>query len=210
MSLDSKYFDMLRVRPGKKTKAENNAEQICQWEGCDKAGTHKAPAGRNHEGQYLCFCLDHVREYNKNFNYFSGLSAEAVAKFQKDALTGHRPTWQTSTGSAGAQARTAAAFSALRSGSAGALHRMGAKLGRERTAGIGRSGPPRRRLKTLEAKAFATMGLEEHADKNAIKTRYKMLVKQHHPDSNGGDRSSEERFREVLQAYNLLKTAGFC
>jgi len=205
---DSKYFDMLRIRPKKSEAA--TAEQKCQWQGCNKAGTHKAPAGRNHEGQYLYFCLDHVREYNKNFNYFSGLSDEAVAKFQKDALTGHRPTWQTATGSSSAKASTAAAFSSLRSGSASSLHRMGASFvsAAKRRAAAPQGAP--RRLKTLEAKAFAAMGLAENADKKAIKARYKALVKMHHPDSNGGDRSSEERFREVLQAYNLLKSAGFC
>lgn len=207
MSLDSKYFDMLNIRPKKNKAAETR--QKCQWAGCDEAGTHKAPAGRDHEGQYLYFCMEHVREYNKNFNYFSGLSTEDVAKFQKDALTGHRPTWKTSTGSTSAKAQVGADFSAIRSGSAGALHRMGAKLNRHAAAESSPQ-PHRRRLKTLEAKAFVTLGLEENADKAVIKTRYKMLVKIHHPDSNGGDRSSEERFREVLQAYNLLKTAGFC
>jgi len=214
MSADSKYFDMLRIRPKKTLGASEAAQAVqkCQWQGCDKAGTHKAPAGRNHEGQYLYFCLEHVREYNKNFNYFSGLSDEAVAKFQKDALTGHRPTWETSTGSSGAKLHTAAAFSSIRSGSASALHRMGASFvsaAKKRAAASAPQGA-QRRLKTLEAKAFATMGLEEDADKKAIKARYKFLVKMHHPDSNGGDRSSEERFREVLQAYNLLKSAGFC
>ena len=43
-----------------------------------------------------------------------------------------------------------------------------------------------------------------------IKAAYKALVKKHHPDANGGDRGSEERFRAVIQAYQLLKQAGFC
>jgi DnaJ-class molecular chaperone len=65
-------------------------------------------------------------------------------------------------------------------------------------------------LKTLEAKAFDTMGLGANATAKDIKTRYKELVKKHHPDANGGDRGSEDRFREVIQAYQLLKQNGFC
>ena len=42
------------------------------------------------------------------------------------------------------------------------------------------------------------------------KARYKELVKRHHPDANGGDRASEERFRDVIQAYRMLKQAGLC
>ena len=67
-----------------------------------------------------------------------------------------------------------------------------------------------RKLKPLEAKALATLGLAAAATSDDIKTEYKALVKKHHPDANGGDRTSEERFRDVVQAYQLLKTAGLC
>ena len=71
--------------------------------------------------------------------------------------------------------------------------------------------PPRqRKVKSLEAKAFETLNLSEEASSAAIKKRYKELVKKHHPDANGGDRGSEERFRAVIQAYQLLKQSGFC
>ena len=42
-----------------------------------------------------------------------------------------------------------------------------------------------------------------------VKTRFKELVKRHHPDANGGDRSTEDRLVEVIQAYNYLKSVGF-
>ncbi|WP_375672832.1 J domain-containing protein, partial [Bartonella sp. AA16SXTY] len=76
----------------------------------------------------------------------------------------------------------------------------------------GRHSTPRfsRKLKPLEAKAFDTLGLQANASAEDIKARYKELVKKHHPDSNGGNRSSEERFRDVLNAYNLLKKSGLC
>ena len=67
-----------------------------------------------------------------------------------------------------------------------------------------------RRLKPLESKALETLGLDQRATAKDIKARYKELVKLHHPDANGGDRGSEERFRNVIQAYRLLKQAGFC
>ncbi len=67
-----------------------------------------------------------------------------------------------------------------------------------------------KKLKPLEGKAFETLGLAANASPEDIKSRYKELVKKHHPDANGGDRGSEERFRAVIQAYQLLKQAGFC
>ena len=50
------------------------------------------------------------------------------------------------------------------------------------------------------------MGLDEMADAAAVKARYKQLVKQLHPDANGGDRSNEDKLRDIIRAYNFLKT----
>ncbi|WP_297322908.1 DnaJ domain-containing protein [uncultured Bartonella sp.] len=204
MTTTSKLFDSIRISTNKKKKAEPQAPE-CQWEGCNKPGTHPAPAGRDHEGQYLHFCIDHVREYNKNFNYFSGLKDDEIAKFQKDALTGHRPTWKA--GVNAAAAKPAADFSRIRSGSAAYQNRVNDTLHMFSQA---RASAAPRKLKTLEAKAFITLGLEATATSHDIKAKYKALVKLNHPDANGGDRSSEDRLREVLKAYNLLKSAGFC
>jgi curved DNA-binding protein CbpA len=66
------------------------------------------------------------------------------------------------------------------------------------------------RRKPLEKKALDTLGLPETAESDAIRTRYKDLVKRHHPDANGGDRSSEGRLQEIIQAYKLLRAAGLC
>jgi curved DNA-binding protein CbpA len=54
------------------------------------------------------------------------------------------------------------------------------------------------------------LGLEEGADGPAIKAQYKALVKRFHPDANGGDRSFEERLRDIIKAHDTLKAAGLC
>jgi DnaJ-class molecular chaperone len=54
------------------------------------------------------------------------------------------------------------------------------------------------------------LGLDGTATPAEVKARYKLLVKRHHPDANGGDRSLEERLREIIQAYSYLKSVGFC
>jgi DnaJ-domain-containing protein 1 len=66
----------------------------------------------------------------------------------------------------------------------------------------------RRQLRPLEKKAMTTLGLKQGATKDEIKGRFKELVKLHHPDANGGDTRSEEKLREIIQAYNYLKQAG--
>ncbi|MCZ2327856.1 J domain-containing protein [Bartonella sp. F02] len=206
MTTTSKLFDSIRISSNKGKKTETQTQQ-CQWEGCEKEGSHKAPAGRNREGQYLYFCINHVRAYNKNFNYFSGLSDEDIAKFQKDSLTGHRPTWSTDMRNSTSK-RTAADYSKIRSGTAAYQNRMHNPytLFTQSHSTSTRT----RKVKPLEAKAFDTLGLKTNASAQEIKAKYKELVKKHHPDSNGGNRSSEERFRAVLNAYNLLKKSGLC
>ena len=63
------------------------------------------------------------------------------------------------------------------------------------------------RYNALALKALFTLELDANATVTTIKARYKELVKRHHPDANGGDRSSEEKLREIIQAYNYLRSA---
>jgi curved DNA-binding protein CbpA len=205
MSDFSRYFEKIRVRPDPRAEAKATAP-ACQWDGCKEPGTHRAPVGRMREGEYFRFCFDHVREYNKGFNYFSGVSAAEIARFQKEAMTGHRPTWTVASNGA---ARFAPDFSQKRSGRAAYYKnvRDPFNLFSQQKSD---AKPQQSRARPLEAKALETLGLDEHATGAAIKARYKELVKRHHPDANGGDRGSEDRFREVLQAYRMLKQSGRC
>jgi curved DNA-binding protein CbpA len=199
-----KYFEKIRVRPDPEAELKSRAPR-CQWDGCPEAGTHRAPVGRMKEGEYFRFCFDHVREYNKGFNYFSGLADSEIARYQKEALTGHRPTWKM--GANGAS-RSSPDFAQARSGRAGYYRNVRDPF--NLFGGGARSAPRQRKAGPLEAKALESLGLDTNATGADIKARYKELVKRHHPDANGGDRGSEDRFRDVLHAYRVLKQAGLC
>src|SRR5690606_6133465 len=196
MKAYSKYFEKIRIRPDKDAELKSHAP-ACQWDGCEEAGTHRAPVGRMKEGEYFHFCFNHVREYNKRFNYFSGLTDTDIARFQKEALTGHRPTWRI--GVQGA-ARFSPDFADKRSGRASYYRAMRDPFNLF-GEGYASAQPRERKARRLGAKALETLGLDAKATGADIKARYKQLVKRHHPDSNGGDRGSEDRFRDVLQAY---------
>ena len=99
MPIDSsKFFDSIRIKPNKATAKQQaqarEAAQLCEWPDCKNKGAHRAPKGRANSREYWHFCLNHVREYNQSYNFFSGMNDEAVARYQNDALTGHRPTWK--------------------------------------------------------------------------------------------------------------------
>src|SRR6202007_815355 len=93
MSNDSPLFDRIRVKPDQDRRLRAELPP-CQWPSCDAPATHRAPKGRLRASEYWRFCLEHVREYNNSYNFFAGMSEDAIAKYQKDAITRHRPTWK--------------------------------------------------------------------------------------------------------------------
>jgi hypothetical protein len=205
MKLDSKYFDSIRVKPGK-DRRQRDRHPVCAWPGCSAAGTHRAPRGRQFEGQYLNLCLDHVREYNKEYNFFQGLDDAAVSSFQKDAVTGHRPTWRLGENS------WATSKTGRKPASGGFRHNVHRRdpFGFFEDAAARPSTAPARTIRNAELKALHSLGLEEGATAEEVKTRYKSLVKRLHPDANGGSRDSEDKLKEVIQAYDYLRSSGFC
>lgn len=209
MKLDSKYFDSIRISRRGAAGADEHGHKhkgSCQWKGCAKAATHKAPRGRGRDGEYLNLCLDHVRQYNATYNYFDGMSDAEVENFQKDAVTGHRPTWKVGANAwaSGAEENISRAEANVRSTGAGRAAGAFAAWRNKRAE----TKPPRRVLKPLEKKSLDALHLSDAATREEIKSRFKELVKQHHPDANGGDTRSEEKLREIIQAYNYLKQAG--
>jgi hypothetical protein len=205
VKLNSKYFDCIRVKPDQ-DRLLRDVHPPCDWEGCTAPASHRAPMGRGREGQYFNFCLDHVRQYNKSYNYFDGMSDEDVARYQKAAVTGHRPTWSMGTRS-GAATRDAKREGFMHGFSVDDVFGF---FGRATIGGEPRGYTSARPVRRAERKCLTALGLDETATGSDIKARYKALVKRHHPDRNGGDRRSEDKLREVIQAYNYLKQAGLC
>ncbi|MCC5979140.1 MAG: DnaJ domain-containing protein [Salinarimonas sp.] len=209
MDLKSPLFDRIRIKPRKADDASESARApTCEFPGCKEPGQYRAPKGRGAEGQYYRFCLQHVREYNSKYNYFNGMSDDAVAAFQKDAVVGHRPTW-----SMGVE-RGAARSSGARAGVARDWE-YSDPLGVLRGEGVDHAAkakpePPRKRLSAPVLRALDILGLDETADAATIRATYKTLVKRFHPDAHGGDRSFEERLRDIIRAHDTLRSAGLC
>jgi hypothetical protein len=210
MKFDSPLFDRIRVKPDQDRRPRTSSLAGCDWPGCVHAATHRAPKGRTQERQYWRFCLDHVREYNHSYNFFAGMSDDAVARYQKDAITGHRPTWKMGMvgGKRGGKPRAAGFFN----GDGGADDPFGifGEFGARPRHSETRQEAERRAVRNAERKALHVLGLEVDAQRTEIKARFKELVKRHHPDANGGDRGSEDKLREIIEAYNYLKSAGYC
>lgn len=198
MNLNSPLFDRIRTQREPREERRDNVIR-CDAPGCEAPGEYRAPMGRLREGQYFCFCLNHVREYNGSYNYFNGMNDADVARYLKDATIGHRPTWSMGTRRGTAGFRDEPGKTGAFSDPPG-LHRQ-----RFRHPQAPQKSTPRYSPVTM--RALTALGLDETADAVAIRTRYKDLVKRHHPDANGGDRSREEKLREIIHAYKTLRAA---
>ncbi len=207
MKLESSYFNKIRVG-SRKPKDSKPAQRICEAAGCELPAEHRAPKGRQAEGEYFWFCLEHVRAYNKSYNYFSGMDDSSIQSFQKESSIGHRPTWRMGVGGTGDQPPPAGRAKYGFTESPEDPFRLfpGTEDGSPSTGEQKR----RRSVHNMERKSLRKLGLDETATAAEIRARYKTLVKRHHPDANGGDRSLEDKLREIIQAYNYLKNAGFC
>ena len=201
MKLDSDLFDRIRVKPDQDRRLKRE-QPPCEAEGCDKAGGYRAPKGRGREGEYYCFCLDHVREYNHSYNYFAGMNQADLDAYIKSSSIGHRPTWRMGTRNAPRYTRQAG-FADFRVEDDFGLFGGDRRFGEE-------PAPEARMVRNGERRSFEALNLDVTATASEIKARFKQLVKRHHPDVNGGDKTSEEKLRDVIQAYNHLKAAGFC
>jgi hypothetical protein len=208
MKTNSPLFDGIRVKPDQDRRPRADLP-ACQWPRCDVPATHRAPKGRLRASEYWQFCLEHVREYNSTYNFFAGMDDDAVAKYQKDAITGHRPTWKM--GSIGGKRAAKRARKTI-PGAEGPAHDPFSLFGEagDQHSGHAQTAPEQRKIFNAQRRALDVLGLEPDAERADIKSKFKMLVKRHHPDANGGDRASEAQLREIIAAYNYLKSAGLC
>lgn len=205
-----KFYD-IRVRPPKEGEEDpahdvlglKPGEKRCDHPDCRLAGSAKAPKSRDLPNDHYWFCQRHAAEYNKNWNFYAGMSeAQIRAEQETERMTGGRPTWSFK---ADANSREAAAMAAR-----DARHfadPFGIFRAQQRRAEAERSAAERR-LGKLERQALADLDLEATADSAAIKARYKELLKRCHPDANGGDRSAEHKLQRVIKAYKQLQKSG--
>jgi hypothetical protein len=192
---DARAEDVNALKPG---------ERACDHPGCGKAASARAPKSRDMLNEHYWFCQPHAAEYNRNWNFFAGMSEGEVRRRQQEELsTGGRPTWEMK---AGKFSREAAAFAG----------KMGTGKGYRDPFNLFGGGGPQarhiepddRRLGKIERGALADLDLETSATSPEIRARYTELVRRTHPDANGGDRSGEHKLQRVIKAYQTLRKAG--
>jgi DnaJ-domain-containing protein 1 len=182
-------------------RAQHEAPCRCAWEGCTKTGEYRAPKDRALI-DYLMLCLEHVRAYNAQWNFHAGLSEEEMELEIRSASTWGRPTWKMS--ELGAKFRAGRVHVDDPFGfTAGAAFDARAKEKREEQqaqTAIPKAAPP-----TARNKALKLFEMTPPITMETLRRRYKALVKQHHPDANGGSADAESRMKVINGAYQTLR-----
>ncbi len=164
-------------------------ENICEWENCDQRGKFKAPLEKDNSKNYKLLCAEHIKLFNKSWNYFEGMSQQEIEFFIKSDITWHRPTqkfgssdnffnilWKNTLNDKFNFFKDKKVFNNLN-----------------------------KNFTEKDKDAFRIMGLKFNVDWPTIHMRFKTLVKKFHPDRNKGNRNLEDKLKKITLAYSHLK-----
>jgi len=168
--------------------------RACDWPDCGGIGEHRAPVSRQEMNKFHWFCMDHIRQYNKGWNYYDGMSDKQVEADLRYDTTWNRPSWP---------------FAGMEKdlnfkGPIPDIDDFGGAFSSSGEGNAEGSNWHRHQPDTPEAQAMAVLDLKPPINLEKIKRRYKELVKRYHPDANGGDKEAEEKFKQISQAYATL------
>jgi curved DNA-binding protein CbpA len=172
------------------SRSADSKRRVCAKDGCTEDGDYKAPRSRRDVRDYIWFCLDHVREYNKSWNYFDGIDEVGMEDVIRRSTTWERPSWKFGTSNKNKTSTWQKVFDDPLG-----LFGKSSKTKEEEQSPYSAD----------ECKALAIFGLSTCTDTKEVKKRYKALAKEHHPDANGGSVKAEERLKTINWAYAILK-----
>lgn len=182
----------IRIKPDTDTKPR---ARLCTRDGCTDEATCHVTKSRKNLSERIWLCMPHAREHNEHWDFFEGMTEKEIERFRVDAVTGHRPTWPLGK----RVPRAPNPYGSFHFDSAfGDLDEDEKPKPRRPVRAV--TGPIRQ--------ALDVMALGETATLQEVKSRYKELVKRFHPDANGGDRGAEERLKQVIKAYAVLRASG--
>jgi len=155
----------------------------CDQEGCVEKGEFRAPKSPQQLREYRWFCLEHVREYNKTWDFYKGMNPEQIEASRISDVTWNRPSWPLGS------------WRIL-------LERVQCMDGLDSFL---KSIIPPPSLPREVQKALSTLELDLPLTIEVLKKKYKKLVKSHHPDLHAGDKKREDHFKKINEAYQIVR-----
>jgi len=167
-------------------KEKFTSKRICYKNGCVNPGKYKAPKSKSEITSYIWFCEEHIKSYNKDWNYCKDMSQKEIEEHIQLDTIGWRPTWNFST-------------SRLKIKKFEKIFANYFEFFKKKKKSIYRKND-------LFNKSLKILNIN---DKNItidlVENKYKNLVKKYHPDKNKGNKKYEEKLKEINQAFGEIK-----
>ena len=160
---------------------------ICEWKNCNNLGEFKAPVEKDNSKKFRMLCLEHVKEFNKNWNYFSGMNDAQIIDFIKSDMIWHKPTQSFSSSDN--------FFKILWNN---ALKDEAHKYKQY-------DHMKKYKFSSQDFQAFTILNIPAGIEWKKIQEKFKKLVKKFHPDMNAGNKKFEDKLKIITLAYTQLK-----
>ena len=163
---------------------------ICEWSECTNLGEFKAPVEKDNSKKYKMLCLQHIKEFNKNWNYFSGMNDKQIIEFIKSDMIWHKPTQSFSSSDI---------FFKI-------LWNNALKDETQKFKNLEDLDYMKKfKFSSQDFQAFTILDIPVGVEWKKIKEKFKKLVKKFHPDMNAGNKKFEEKLKIITLAYTQLK-----
>lgn len=163
------------------TQKENNPRS-CYNPDCKELGIYPAPKSKENLREYLYFCINCIREFNKSWNYFEGLNEQELEIEIRKSTTWNRPSWKFGTKN-------------LNYDFEKAFRHFNEQKKLDENKNVSK------KIKD----AFNLLDLDLNSTPDEIKRRYKNLAKKWHPDVQQNETNhNKNKFIDITNAYKTI------
>ena len=173
---------------------EKTHSRKCDSVNCKKIGEFKAPKSRVLLNEYFYFCLDHVKEYNKSWDFYKGLSVNQIENSMREDIIWNRPSWPL-------KGNPQKVMEQINNFFNDEINELNPK---EKDNSHFKNKLLDESLTKEENSALYILDLKLPLTLEKIKKNYKKLVKIFHPDVNGNNKKAEEKFKEINKSYKII------
>ena len=173
---------------------EKTYTKICDKKECNENGEYKAPKSRIKLNEYYYFCLNHVKEYNKSWDFYKGLSVNQIEQAMRKDTIWDRPSWPLK----GKPSKIMDQINELLDNDNNIFEKDSYFFGFYKNKLIDET------LTKEQNNSLKLLDLKLPVNLDQIKKKYKKLVKIFHPDVNDNNKNAERKFKEITEAYKIL------
>ena len=172
---------------------EKRSFKKCDSDNCIEKGEYRAPKSRILLNDYFYFCLLHIKEYNKSWNFYKGMTVDQIENSMRSDTVWDRPSWPLK----GNYENVFDDFNDFND-----------DFVKNENGNVNENYFKKKlideTLTSEEAQALKELELEIPISLEKVKKNYKKLVKIFHPDVNGNNKIAEEKFKQINESYKLL------